>query len=579
MNPPGGESTGKNLDIDGSGCWKSVRTETDDGVRVGGKAEERVQVRRSGIDNARVGGRWGRHHQRGEGDQPGVLLNIGGDGDLFLVVVEAVTATNDRAVVESRGTPGETDLRSEVAFLGSPRIAPENGQTRHISGSRAGIGHEHVVLFRIQRAEIGIAQAQIERQVRAVLEIVLNKQSPDILAIILALGCGQPAVRIEATVFLVGRVIQESPQVEEVVTGYAATDALVEVEKARKFSAKLQGVRSDDLGGNVFPCVGPLIQDAADTGPELVRGNAADRPDYGGGQPDRGLGIGCDFIPAPSCGIEAEFVQESSRDGVVPNAREGVVDLIMVEQIEGAIAVEVGSRQRDPIHRIGEAILRGDVGVNPAVVLRGGEGGGVRRQVVREIGRGAQPAADARIAGTHPGKVLRAEGRSQGGADIDPLTGNGDAVHALDKACRTAVAVGIDPVVDDAVPGETEVSGGDASRTRQGGEGRCFIPSVARDIAVRLADGLIVKEKEDFVFPDRPPDAAAELVELVVISQDGVAEAVVRLEGVQVWLVGDKEKAAVEVVGAALGGDFDVCPGKATILGIVAVGNNFYVLD
>src|SRR5215467_8493634 len=137
MNPPGGESTRKNLDIDGSGCWKSVRTETDDGVRVGGKFEKRVQVRRSGIDNAGVGRSWGRHHQRREGDQPRVLLNIGGDGDLFLIVVEAVTATNDRAIVESRGTPGETELRSEVAFLGSPRIATEHVQISHISGCRA----------------------------------------------------------------------------------------------------------------------------------------------------------------------------------------------------------------------------------------------------------------------------------------------------------------------------------------------------------------------------------------------------------------------------------------------------------
>ncbi len=51
---------------------------------------------------------------------PGLLVDIGGNRNFFLVVVQAITAANHELVVEWSRTPGEPDLWTEVVLLRSP---------------------------------------------------------------------------------------------------------------------------------------------------------------------------------------------------------------------------------------------------------------------------------------------------------------------------------------------------------------------------------------------------------------------------------------------------------------------------
>src|SRR5216117_287358 len=58
-------------------------------------------------------------------------------------------------------------------------------------------------------AQVGPAQSEIEREVPMELEVVLDKQPPDIRPVILAKGGWEPGRRIEPTPFVVRRIIEE----------------------------------------------------------------------------------------------------------------------------------------------------------------------------------------------------------------------------------------------------------------------------------------------------------------------------------------------------------------------------------
>jgi 4-diphosphocytidyl-2C-methyl-D-erythritol kinase len=51
------------------------------------------------------------------------------------------------------------------------------------------------------------------------------------------------------------------------------------------------------------------------------------------------------------------------------------------------------------------------------------------------------------------------------------------------------------------------------------------------------------------------------------------------LIGVEARFVIRVEEAAVEIIGAGLGSDVDLCTVEATILGVVTIGDNFYAFD
>ena len=91
---------------------------------------------------------------------------------------------------------------------------------------------------------------------------------------------------IEASAFVMRRVVEEIPKIKEVVAWHSATGAVVQVEETRNITAELNRVLPENLGGHVLVAVRPLIQDAADTRPKLFwRINTPDLINPVGGKP------------------------------------------------------------------------------------------------------------------------------------------------------------------------------------------------------------------------------------------------------------------------------------------------------
>ena len=173
----------------------------------------------------------------------------------------------------------------------------------------------------------------------------------------------------------------------------------------------------------------------------------------------------------------------------------------------------------------------------------------------------------------------RIESRIQRRADIQS-TGNSVAVHSLNQTSGGAGYVSNEAVIDDVIAGETEISCREASGRRQSVESRGVVPSCALKIRVGLAHGFIIEESEDLIFPDGAADTAAELIEFIVVSgRCARALAEIVREGVQVGLVSGEEKAAVDVVGAALGCDLNLGACETAVFRVITVGDYFYVVD
>src|ERR1700747_1618271 len=99
------------------------------------------------------------------------------------------------------------------------------------------------------------------------------------------------------------RIIEEVPDIEEVIAGHALTGIVLQVYDSRDFGAKLNGWAPRNLGGHVFETVGPLVENAAHVRPEGVKRNAAGQINSICRKPHRGLRVGSDLVPAPARGI------------------------------------------------------------------------------------------------------------------------------------------------------------------------------------------------------------------------------------------------------------------------------------
>ena len=77
-----------------------VGRKTESCIRVGRIARERVHVGGRGVDDARIRRGWGRHGKAGENNQPRIRIDVGRDGDFFLVITEAISAAHDKLVVK-----------------------------------------------------------------------------------------------------------------------------------------------------------------------------------------------------------------------------------------------------------------------------------------------------------------------------------------------------------------------------------------------------------------------------------------------------------------------------------------------
>ena len=87
------------------------------------------------------------------------------------------------------------------------------------------------------------------------------------------------------------------------------------------------------------------------------------------GQAERGLRVALNFVVAPARRVGAGFVQEGRRKSVVPDDREGIVDLRVIEELITQSAVKLGVARWNPINREAGMVLAGHIGIEASVVL------------------------------------------------------------------------------------------------------------------------------------------------------------------------------------------------------------------
>ena len=195
-------------------------------------------------------------------------------------------------------------------------------------------------------------------------------------------------------------------------------------------------------------------------------------------------------------------------------------------------------------------------------------------------------------AGVHPGEVLLAQAGGQRRTDVQALTRDGTAVYAFSEAgiragCRGNRGAGNCRSL------EVEEGRGDAVCRRQCGKRRGGEPLVAGRL-YGLALSLVGEEGKDPVLPDRSTDASTQLVITVLIPEQATLGgcqlgsgdwinrlhrlgAVPTLISIQSRTNDLDEKAAVKIVGSALGGNFGQRPRETAIFSVVGIGDDFNV--
>ena len=172
---------------------------------------------------------------------------------------------------------------------------------------------------------------------------------------------------------------------------------------------------------------------------------------------------------------------------MIPDCRDGIVDLRVVKDVVAAVAVVVVFRQRNVVDGKGEAVFSGHIGIQTAIVLCSGKLGGVDGVVVRNVGHVAQGTArspTARARSNDPGLVelasvvLRTQARCEGRADVQALTWNRSAIDSFRKTGGCASGGSIEGA-NYTVTGEGKIFRGDASRRGQSLESRGIVPTVA----------------------------------------------------------------------------------------------------
>jgi hypothetical protein len=127
---------------------------------------------------------------------------------------------------------------------------------------------------------------------------------------------------------------------------------------------------AQDLGEDVVVVIGPLVQISRSGGAEVLKVRRAkgtgrssartivDVADVVLRQAEWFLRIGGDFIPTPARCVGARLVEQSGREGVVPDERERIVDLRMVPEVggpNGTLVVSCGDRH--PVNGEGKMVI------------------------------------------------------------------------------------------------------------------------------------------------------------------------------------------------------------------------------
>ena len=99
----------------------------------------------------------------------------------------------------------------------------------------------------------------------------------------------------------------------------------------------------------------------------------------------RGLRVALNLVVAPARRVGAGLVQEARRKGVVPDDRESVVSLRVIEELITQSAPKLGSARWNPINREADMVLAGHIGIEASVVLFEIVGGRVGYAVLGDI--------------------------------------------------------------------------------------------------------------------------------------------------------------------------------------------------
>src|SRR5439155_10670966 len=124
---------------------------------------------------------------------------------------------------------------------------------------------------------------------------------------------------VEGTVFSMRRVVEEVPNVVEVVIGTRRIGWIVEVVKTGELATEFDRVVCLHLSGYIFVGVGPLIEVGGarkSKGLEGIGGvsgvEAADGVDGILGQAEGGLGVARYFVKTPARGVGSCLVEQRS---------------------------------------------------------------------------------------------------------------------------------------------------------------------------------------------------------------------------------------------------------------------------
>ena len=533
-----------------------------------------MRIRRGGIQDVRVDVVDVRRAEVRPEGETGVAQRVLRQGQFVLVEVQTVAAAHNQFVLEHRRAPCKADLGSEVVLLCVPCAAAlADGHPAQEGRTGARYRDEVLVVLLVQRSKVVPAQAEVDRQVLANLPVILGEDAPHVRQVVLANDRGVSSGRIECAALVVGSVIQEVPDVVEVVARNAAAVASRQVVQLGIVHAELEGVLPLDLGGYVLKAIGPLLQVAADIGTEGIEAETAHRVNLVAGQAHRGLRVGTDFVPVPAGHVATQLVQERGREGMVPNHRVGFVDLMVVEDVIAAVAVEEGVGLRHPVDHEAQRVVLRRVGVNTAGPLIFVRGGRVGELILRHVRRGAQAAAHAGGRARDEGQILVAQSRGQRRADVDTAGADRAAVDTFSQSsAETGAAGGTDGSIG-RVAREVQILVGNAAGI--GGQcvkSRRVIPSGAPERGLVFLNCFQGQEAEELVLPQWAANAAAQLVELVIILENAVKRVTYPLVSVQARAVTGEEEAAMHLVGAALRRHIHARAGKAPVFGVIRVG-------
>src|SRR5260370_16677865 len=96
-------------------------------------------------------------------------------------------------------------------------------------------------------------------QILAEFEVILEEDAPDVSALVLANRRRDPRERIEAPTFVMRRIVEEVPNIEEAIAGHAATRTFWRENEPCNPKPNFTGFASSNLRYHILQPSIPLV--------------------------------------------------------------------------------------------------------------------------------------------------------------------------------------------------------------------------------------------------------------------------------------------------------------------------------